>query len=144
MTAFTFAGRSNRYSGHFTLYGTLADLADAEQDHSGSLPTGFGDCLIHKVTLEIAGIVTMVTNPELQSVFMTLSPQVGGGYTEIIGNPRFRVYQLAAVTAHIEPYRPVTWYQNEDLRVLFGNIDTNVAASSDMYMYVDVFRLRSS
>lgn len=144
MTAFTFVGRSNRYSGRVTLYGTLANLADTEQDHSGSLPAGFGDCLLYKVTCEVAGIVTMITNPELQAAYITLSPIVGGGFTEVVGNPNFKAYGTAGVVAHAEPWRPCSWYQGEDLRFMFGNIDTNVAATSDMYVYCDVLRLRST
>lgn len=139
MAAVTLAIRSEREFGDAVLVGTDANVDGAVQTVL-SLPDGFGDCYIRRVLVNARQIATMMATPELFGPGMAL---VSGGLgRDFLTSLRWNRSYTLELAAAFEPLLAIQWQASETLNVDADEVDTNVAPTVDIVVYVLVRRIR--
>lgn len=139
MAAFTFTALSDRAAEQVIVVGSVENT-DGENAHSGSLPVGFGDCLILEGQASIDGNATLVA-PTLMGARVSLVDAAGTVINPIDVPP---IYQTGTVRCafHFKPDQVVYWKQGELLQVVFPELDSNATPTGDMSIWVTVRRIR--
>lgn len=142
MTAFGLVVTSDRAADQAILEGTVNNT-DGDNNHLGSLPVGFGDCLFLELVGFVTANLTITTDAALASSGAVAFLQ-NPGNRDFLGVAR--LYRTAAdrVAFHMKPDQIVMWKADESLNVQFPEIDINVAPTGDFNIFCRVRRLRQT
>lgn len=116
---------------------------DGDQRNNMALPTGFGDLYLHRVSVYVTGIATMVASPEILGLMFWLST-ADGNESDVMGFSRWQVIRAGELGSWFDLIEePALWRESERLSVDFGEVDTNAAPTADLRVYAYVTRRRN-
>jgi len=138
---------SERYAEEVTLSSAQANLDNADNDWTISLPAGFGDCLILEASYRVTSIETFAaTNVGLELGIEGSIVDASGVQQDFLGSGRGSTIGINAargVAVDLKPDQPVRWNQSENLFLRLGEIDVGASDLSDAYVMIRVRRLRT-
>lgn len=133
--------RSSRFRGVTTLRGVQLNV-DGDQAENFQLPVGFGDCLLQAVHVNVSDAATLVTAWEtLGANALLVNPN--GDVLVGVGSEYWRKGTATSLACKIWLPFPMIWYSTEELRLVYSEVDTNVAPTADVVVTAEVIRLRS-
>lgn len=131
---------SDRYAEQAIILQTSTDV-DGDQALSIALPAGLGEVLISEVQVDVSSIATMLSGPELRGPTVRLTG-AAGTLVDFVGSWRWQIVSATRVIAECKPDTAVIWKEDELLRVIYQEVDTNAAPTADCGTVVRCRRLR--
>lgn len=108
-----------------------------------SLPAGFGDCALLECSAQVSTIATMMTNPTLSGPAFGLFDSEGTAIpVDVQFSEKWILVLADGLHARAAPDQVQFWQENEMLRILFAEVDTNATPTGDLTVLAKVRRLR--
>lgn len=137
----TFRVLSPRAADQFILLDdSVVNIGDA-QGQNIPMPAGWGDSLLLDVHLVVADILTMRAAPDISGVCVGIR-DAGGSSADWMGCARWHQTSPTQLHANIDPDQVRYLRGDELVRVEFEELDTNVAATADLFVFIRVRRIR--
>lgn len=137
----TFRVQSPRAADQFILVDDSLQNLGAPVANALGMPPGWGDSLLLDVELVLLNVATMMANPELSGVFVGIHDP-STATADYLGVSRW--YQTGPTTVHanIDPDQVRYLRADEAIWVEFAEVDTNVAPTADLFVFIRVRRIR--
>lgn len=138
----TFTVLSPRAADQFVLLDqSVTDLGVAAASQL-AMPPGWGDSLLLDAHVVVTPIATMMANPELSGVCVRIVAAGGTTNADYLGCSRWIRTSSVTLQANVDPDQVRYLRGDELVMVELDEVDTNVAPTADLFVFLRVRRLR--
>lgn len=137
----TFIALSSRTADQWILQDTSLINIDGDISQAFALPASFGDLLLLDALVVVSSVLTMRLTPEDGGVEIDVVT-AGALVADYVGVGRWHQVSVARLAAYIDPDQLRFVRQDELIVVRFAEVDTNVAPTADLSVFLRVRRLR--
>lgn len=132
--------QSTRTAGQFSLRGLVSNITSSVGvNELFLLPTGFGDCILLDVWVDVSGIQTIATHTNAGPYVQITTP--AGVGQQSVGCEKWTDISATEIGAFIDPDQARFWRDAEALNVQAQTIDTGAGNTSDVLVYCTVKKI---
>lgn len=129
-----FTRYSDRPAGQVIFLASAVNI-DGDQALQNAMPSGTGPVLVLEVIVDISGIATMMTTPELHGPYVRSRSSDATTIRDFMGiEPWIRV-NVDQLCARVHGDQPLYLDQGDLLEVRFEEVDTNASPGADINIF---------